>query len=272
VYVPSTYEAGVPIKTVIYAHGYNMNCYQTNEVAGYTTQQEARNFLLLTPCAIGSPVAWSLADVPFFEAFLAEAKANYDIDSDNLYMSGFSNGGSITELLTCYHPEWFSGAASNSGWQLQESMGNYTLSNRGILEQCNASYSAAKHPIPILHIHGHDDDLVPYYGMAGLPSVHDDFYNWAQLNNCTGGITIKRSNELVDETFEGCAHGGSRLISLWGIAHEWVHGHSGYTFDSNIAVLDHFGIVGTDATRKIAAAQHRQHARAHKHRKFMHRP
>jgi len=90
-------------------------------------------------------------DVKFFEDVIDWLNKNYLIDTDRIYMTGFSNGGMMT-YSTAFTSDKFAGFAAVSGYPLNQ----FHLQHYG-----NGEWQGS-HPVPFMHIHGKADTTVPF--------------------------------------------------------------------------------------------------------------
>lgn len=95
-------------------------------------------------------------DVGFIEKLIADLEAEFNIDPNRIYVSGFSNGGFMSQKLVCELENTFAGIGTLG-------------STRGtdVLDQCVTAQN-----IPMLFMLGDADSFVPYEGgtVANNPS------------------------------------------------------------------------------------------------------
>ncbi len=215
---PETYDGLQPTPLLVLLHGYTA----TADLQDFYFQLSARvdedDFLLLLPDgtidAAGntfwnarpdSPEA--VDDVAYLVGLIDEMVDLWQVDADRIYVLGHSNGGFMSYRLACEHAERFAGILNFAG-----------LSPYSVEADCQPSS-----PVSMLHVHGTDDDSVPYDGYAGGLGAEDLAALWADRAGCDGTPTAGTSLDLVnaidgDETavldYEaGCAAGTS--VSLW---------------------------------------------------------
>jgi len=117
-------------------------------------------------------------DVGFISLLIDDLLANYDIDSNRVYVTGISNGGFMCYQLACEIPNKISGIAPVAATMTAE--------------VCNPSNS-----VPIIHFHSYLDNGVPYLGGVGdgpsknykapLDSI---FTVWSNNNGCAVNKSI----------------------------------------------------------------------------------
>jgi len=153
----------------------------------------------------------NIDDMGFILALIERLIQDYDIDQSKIFLTGFSNGATMSQYLATEHPEKFAGVAAISG-----SVGV----EKKVLEPSTA--------IPILLVHGTRDASIPFKGgVAG----DDDFFDWLDfgttvntwknVNGCSQETKIieqSHAREIID--YEGCA---SRVRSVIypNLGHQW---------------------------------------------------
>ena len=86
---------------------------------------------------------WS-NDIDYIKAIIEDVASKYTIDRKRIYCCGFSNGGMMTYTVANLLGDVFAAFASISGYPINE----FHLHHTG------------QRPVPFLHIHGTNDDLV----------------------------------------------------------------------------------------------------------------
>lgn len=176
VYVPNGASGKVPVLFSLHGAG---NDYDSG-VANYNALANSEKFVVVYPRGnfhsippIGDNVRGWLStgkyneDVKFFEDVIDWLNSHYMIDSDRVYMTGFSNGGMMT-YSTAFTSDKFAGFAAVSGYPLNQ----FHLQHYG-----NGEWQGS-HPVPFMHIQGKDDSFVPY---ADIQPIID---NMIYRNGC----------------------------------------------------------------------------------------
>ena len=86
-------------------------------------------------------------DVAFLSSLANYLQGEYGLDSQNTFVTGFSNGGDMSYMLACQADNVFRAIAPVAGCMMEE-----------IYNTCDSS------PIPVLEIHGTNDYVVPWEG------------------------------------------------------------------------------------------------------------
>ena len=111
-------------------------------------------------------------DLNFMQALIDEMYRKYKIDRNRVYLTGWSMGGMFTYYAMMKAADTFAAYAPMSGYHF---WGGKAESSR---------------PVPILHIHGKDDELVT------VGNLQTELNKWIKRNNCnkTAKTTKKYRN------------------------------------------------------------------------------
>ena len=148
--VPKTVDLAQPAPLVVAFHGMLID--SKDLMPRYTKLNETaekHQFILAFPEALGK--SWGLTpgkvnkDLAFFDALVAQLKAQYRIDPRRIYVLGMSNGGYFPHLAGKERAKTVAAVASHSG-----PLGLQTL--LGV---------RAERKFPVLIIHGDRDQLFP---------------------------------------------------------------------------------------------------------------
>lgn len=174
-YIPPANTTGEDLPLVFNLHGFGSNAAQQEFYSGMDAVADTAGFFVCYPN--GRSNAWNVGwdfgstadDVGFISALIDELSANYNIDAQRVYSCGMSNGGFMSYRLACELNGRIAAIASVTGSIVPSYFGT-----------CSPGRA-----VPVMEIHGTEDDVVPYEGQAGL-SVHiDTLVNfWAVNNAC----------------------------------------------------------------------------------------
>lgn len=142
----------------------------------------------------------TINDVGFLVALTDSIKANFNVDEDRIFISGFSNGGFMTQRMLCEQPGLFRAAASHSGTRALT------------LTQCTSL------AVPVAHFHGTTDEVVDMNGtfyMMGMSAPvgisADSLVNYWRVQNDASNVAA------------------TAIIGSQGATHYMTH----YTFTGN---------------------------------------
>jgi len=191
-HVPDMYDGSVQVALMLNFHGYGGVASDYMTWADMRPAADTENFILVYPQGTlldGSPHWNAGLDTPdnksdaddfgFVEALLDEISVNYNIDSERVYVCGYSNGAFFSYALACFYSDKIAAVGSVSGTMLEETHDNCTPS----------------HPTPMINIHGTSDGVVAYNGGEGLASIDAVLTYWINFNNTDTTPTTNSIND-----------------------------------------------------------------------------
>lgn len=158
VYVPDKLPEYAPL--VISMHGMNQDAEYQKGMAHWAEVADTAGFVVVYPEGEGK--SWDIGgdkDTKFVEAIIENMFERYHINKNRVYLSGFSMGGMFTYHAASIIADKIAAFAPISGYN----MGGSAPHTR---------------PVPIIHTHGTDDDVVAYSGAR--PYV----LKWVDIDGC----------------------------------------------------------------------------------------
>ena len=248
VHVPASYSGSSAVPLLLDLHGFSSYAAQERQVSGQLQQSDKRGFIAVWPEGIA--LSWNgygccavagitqTDDVGFLRAVIATLKTTANIDSTRVFVTGISNGGSMTMRMACEAADVVRAAASVS----------FPLNTN----QC----SPAK-PIGVTEIAGTADTTVPYNGgdflqlgtVGELLSVPFDVQSapaslaaWQAIDGCDDTLiqTSLPGNSYAD-VYTNCAGPGDvkiGLVTIPGGGHILYNGYVGLGYNGNNAPFD----------------------------------
>lgn len=220
VHVPATYDPAKRTPLVFLFHGFTMTAAQMATASHFAAAADKHGMIVAFPSGISSSfnagdccgIAQSTGvdDVAFASAMIDAIQADYCVDAKRVFSAGFSNGGFLSYRLACELSDKIAAVAPVAGGL------------RIDLAACNP-----KRPVPLLHIHGTSDLLVPYDGGIGAP--HPVSYSidaFKTKNGCTGaGKVVYTKDDVSCTKWDGCTAGADvELCTVTGGGHQWPGG------------------------------------------------
>jgi polyhydroxybutyrate depolymerase len=196
VHVPKTYQTGTPMPLVMALHGGGggMIYQASDEKYGLISKSEQAGFIAVFPNGIsdvesGMLATWNAGtccakardqnvdDVGFLLKLVKDVGARVSIDRNRVFAIGMSNGAMMSYRLACEAADVFRGIMAVAGTD-------------------NTRQCQPVQPVPVLHIHARNDDMVLFDGGAGKAlrngSLASDFVSvpatinrWAGFNHAT---------------------------------------------------------------------------------------
>lgn len=200
IHTPTGFTNSTPVPLVLMLHGGGGNMNSAQGFTNLNSVSNANGFLAVYPEGYGvvhsGGFSWAdgrgtsaditgIDDEGFIDKLLDYLIANYSINTNKIYICGFSNGGFMTQRLACQLNQRFAAMASLG-----------SIMDTTLFANCNPLRA-----IPMMFVMGTDDPLVPYSGgvMNSNPnpivSMETLVNFWKMNNNC---LTTSPSINLPD--------------------------------------------------------------------------
>ena len=172
IYVPKDLGAKRPL--LISCHGMNQDAAYQMGMLDIQSVADTAKFVTVFPEGISK--SWDISgnrDINFILAIIDEMVEKYDIDRGRVYLSGFSMGGMFTYHAMNKTADRIAAFAPISGYPMG-----------------GATASPNVRPIPIIHTHGTNDDVVTF------SNVQKNLNVWIKHNGCpeTAEVTKRYRN------------------------------------------------------------------------------
>ena len=187
-YIPNSYDGTSSVPLMLNFHGFGGSASDYMQEADMRSLAEAETFILIYPqgssldglphwnaCPLGGDNKSDADDFGFIEAIINEISSQYNLDMERIYAAGYSNGGMMAYGLANYKSDLVAAVASVSG----------------VMLECIGSTS---HPMPVLHLHGTSDGVLPYNGSGYWSSVQNTLDYWINFNKTIITPTISNDN------------------------------------------------------------------------------
>lgn len=231
VHVPTADEPRRPTALVLALHGAGMNGRLMRWATGLSEKADEAGFVVAYPDGTGRGpfLVWNVGwggrdppdrragdpdDVAFLAALVDDVARLTPIDPRRVYACGFSNGGMMCYRLAAEVPERFAAIAPVAGVVVGEP-------------------APPSVPVPVLHMHGTADRIVPYDRPAKLGrgvrlrDVPDSVALWVQFNGCDPVATEESLAEACGLRVTRRRHAAGRdgaevvLVTIGGGGHTW---------------------------------------------------
>lgn len=189
-YVPKSYSGDNSYPLVLIFHGTGGNGAEFLIESNLITVADTAGFLVVSPTATDAmggnwnwykPEITGVDDPAFVSTLLDTLIKKYSIDTDRIYCTGQSRGGLFCYALACKLSNRITAIAPIAGTM-------FTID----IESC-----APSHPMPVFHIHGTRDEIVPLTGrdfrFLPVPMVLDF---WCNKNKTDRKLIISTFTEL----------------------------------------------------------------------------
>ena len=187
-YIPDSYDGVSTIPLVINFHGFGESAGDFMNNADMRTVSESNTFILVYPqgsclnglshwnaCPTGGENKSDADDFSFVESIISDISSQYNVDLERVYAAGYSNGGMMAYGLANYKSDLIAAVASVSGAMLD-------------------CIGFTSHPMPVVHLHGTSDGVIPYNGGSDWSSVQSTLDYWISFNNTITSPTVSNDN------------------------------------------------------------------------------
>ena len=187
-YIPNSYDGTSSVPLMLNFHGFGSSASDYMQEADMRSLAEADTFILIYPqgscldglshwnaCPLGGDNKSDADDFGFVEAIINEISSQYNVDMERIYAAGYSNGGMMAYGLANYKSNLVAAVASVSG----------------VMLECTGSTS---HPMPVVHLHGTSDGVLPYNGSSDWNSAQSTLDYWINFNNTITIPTVSIDN------------------------------------------------------------------------------
>jgi polyhydroxybutyrate depolymerase len=238
VHLPPRYDGKAKLPVVIMLHGSGGEGKEAGKDTGWSAKADRENFIAVFPDGlptkplmpasfIFNPRIWNdgskrgtggrenVDDVAFLDQMIDYLEAHYAVDPRRIYMTGFSNGASMT---------WYAGERMSDRLAAIAPVSGHLWTRGGTL----------KYPLPALFIVGAADPLNPLSGgdvrlwgkTQHRPPPGDSPQEWARMLNCAPQVVTAPSPGGVHEAiYDHCAQGSEVIFyTIDGMGHVWPGG------------------------------------------------
>ena len=230
--LPDDYDGTTLLPLVLNFHGLATTARDQKVYTGLAEAANDRGWIAVHPNGTNRSWDWltESVDIRFVDAMLDDLQAELCIDPDRIYLTGLSNGGYFSYQFACDRGSRIAAIAPVAGAQTDP------FCNPGV-------------KIPALHIHGTDDDTVPYDGNLISPSARDSVVGWARdVNDCRTDPTISAQiGDVTCETWSCSPSDNASLCTVEGGGHTWPGafplpplGPTNQDIDATEEILDFF--------------------------------
>lgn len=196
-YIPAAYDGSEAVPLLFNLHGYSSDNFGQAIYANFNPIADTAGFITVLPngtfdlvglrywnCFVAPGIG--VDDVAFLSALIDTIAADYSIDMDRIYSTGMSNGGFMSYTLACELSDRITAIASVAG----------------TIDKDRLSYCNPEHQIPVMHIHGTNDDVVPYDDNLAFFSVDSVINYWKAFNHTDDDAVFTPVPDIV--TTDNC--------------------------------------------------------------------
>jgi polyhydroxybutyrate depolymerase len=253
---PSAHDGATPLPLVVELHGLAEGAAIAAQMSQFDTVAEREGFVMAYPNGSGSPVRWDQhldarpnADFAFLDQLLDQIGEDLCIDRSRVYATGLSYGAIMSSALACARSERFAAIAPVSGVTHPDG--------------CTPGRA-----VPVLTFHGTVDPILYFNGGVGNltaafsggtldpppspvdlngPGYPEAVAGWAAANGCGASVDERRSDHVIERTYDCEADAEVRFFIIEGGGHSWP----GSAFSASIEKIVGPTTSELDATEEI---------------------
>lgn len=189
-YIPANYSSAQPCPVVLNLHGYGSDASEQITLSRMNSIADTAGFIVAYPEGLfdaGNQRVWNSGygtatdDVGFINSLLDNIAATYVVNQQRIYATGLSNGGIMSNTLACElngRIAAIAGVAGTMSWFQQSTCTNVAA-------------------MPVMHVHGTSDIVVPYAGNAILLGVAPLVTHWRTRNGLSTASTTTAYPNVV---------------------------------------------------------------------------
>lgn len=236
---PTNHDGPLPV--LFFLHGLTDNITHCDQEYNFGQMAEEFGWAIVAPQALNQGIGtmWnagltpsSIDDVGFLLALLDTLTAEFQLDPDSVFFTGFSMGGFMTHRMAIEHGDRITACAPVSG----------------LITTALASQTPVT-PVRLLHIHGTNDPVVGYngsgFGMTlglGVDAIMD---YWQSANGCSGEPAVDTLPDLKNEGLRFIRYTYNcgtdlQLLKVVGGTHTWYDNVNQYDVDYKNVIYEFF--------------------------------
>jgi polyhydroxybutyrate depolymerase len=224
-HVPKDYSDTSEQALILNFHGHGSTASMQERITGMSRLADNQDFIVAYPQGTIGPdghTGWNTGpqnyphvnDVQFTSDLLDHLQATLCIDPLQIYATGFSNGGSMTNVLAC---------------KLAGRIRAFAIVSGGIHPVAGGCQPAR--PVSLLEIHGTRDHVVPYGGNPSNdeePAIQQWLADWAKRDNCAPHpTTFFVRTGVQGEQWTACKNQATIIhYRIQGGTHVWPPGNA----------------------------------------------
>ncbi len=166
-------------------------------------------------------------DVGFIQDLIEKIQQSYNINSNRIYITGFSNGADFTYYLGSELSDIVAAIAPAAG----------AIAYKKEDDDVFRYIPDPENPVSVIVFHGTNDSLMPYEGDASQIGINESVAFWVEHNGCDPDpdINVSESGIIIRRTYTNGSDGTEVILYTtvggdhwwpgndWGPENGWLH-------------------------------------------------
>ena len=236
-HIPDNLLINTPVPLIVDLHGFGSDSTEHRGLSDFNTIADEYNAIVVYPDGVTTQNSWDteanqgwnagwccadpamddVDDVGFIEKMVEISILKHNIDTNRIYLSGWSNGCAMAQRMAMDSSHIFAAVGCMSFYLVSDEYADYS-------------------PIPIMEVHGFLDQIVLYESSilsvpfnqgswADLEAIEtgaiENMYEWGGYNGCSGDLNTFELNALYSiQGLDNCANGTEvRLMTIYAAQH-----------------------------------------------------
>jgi polyhydroxybutyrate depolymerase len=214
VHVPRGYDGTKPLPLVLSLHGAGSWPSFQKDVTGWNAVADQHGFIAAYPGGRGAAFKiFGLSDAHAIAAVIDKLQASFNVDPSRIYVNGLSNGGGMSDVLSCVLADRIAAIGAVAA----------------ALTMTSPACRSAR-PLPMIAFHGTDDPVTRFHGGTvfiapdPFPDITAWVSKWARRNRCSASTSESRvTPDVTRIAYENCSE-PVVFYRIEGGGHTWPGG------------------------------------------------
>ncbi len=241
IHFPSGFDPNKTYPLVLSLHGGGGNPAEFETKMGFDALADQSGYIVVYPAGTGRTklLTWNpethiqvyasehnIDDVGFIKTLVQQLEKGQKINTNRIYIVGYSNGAMMTQRIASTYPDIFAAAVSVAG----------TIGGRANVNAPLKTIQKPADPFSFMEIHGMQDKTVNYYGGQTSPSIFfnqsnridlsvaDTIKFWTDADGCASAAPIvTKTSDYTKDFYDKCKNGTNvTLYSLKNATHDSI--------------------------------------------------
>jgi len=272
-YVPTSYQAGVPMPLVVALHGCTQTAAAFRALSRLDSVAEANGFIVAypeQPESSNSLRCWNwfqdaninraVGEPSLIAGITLQLQTQYTVDARKVYVTGLSAGGAMAAVMATTYPDLYAAVGVGSGCEYTAGAACAGYRSADPKQAGKRAYDAMggfARPVPFIVFTGDQDKTVPPVNADQLVSAQLVTADWADDGAANGSVPTAAVKTVTGRSKGGRSYTvkyysdghGHELGEYWvvkGMAHAWSGGDPAQQYadaagpDESTAMYDFF--------------------------------